>query len=78
VRDDQCIALLTKGKIVDDCLECPLYGGRFALDGGTVRAGPPRHGVPAYDVVVRNGLVYVPRRPRRRNRPSHRAWGAHR
>jgi nitrite reductase/ring-hydroxylating ferredoxin subunit len=69
-------ALLSRGEIVGDCLQCPLHGGRFALDGGTVRAGPARHGVPVYDVVVRDGSVYVSRRPRRRNRPAHRAWGA--
>jgi nitrite reductase/ring-hydroxylating ferredoxin subunit len=69
-------ALLSRGTITDDCLQCPLHGGRFALDGGTVRAGPPHHGVPSYDVEVRDGSIYVSRRPRRRNRPMHRAWGA--
>lgn len=69
-------ALLSRGTIVGDCLQCPLHGGRFALDGGTVRAGPARHGVPTYDVVVRDGSVYVSRRPRRWNRPAHRPWGA--
>ncbi|MDN3351431.1 Rieske 2Fe-2S domain-containing protein [Actinomadura sp. DC4] len=65
-------ALLSKGKIVGDCLECPLHGGRFALGGGAVRSGPPRRGVPAYDVVVRDGMIYISRRPRRRNRPAQR------
>lgn len=69
-------ALLSRGKIVDDCLECPLHGGRFALDGGAVRAGPPARGVPAYDVVVRDGLVYVSWRPRRRHRPAFRPRGS--
>lgn len=68
-------ALLSRGTIVGDCLQCPLHGGRFALDGGTVRAGPAQRGVPAYDVQVRDGSVYVSRRPRRYNRPSHRPWG---
>jgi 3-phenylpropionate/trans-cinnamate dioxygenase ferredoxin subunit len=58
-------ALLAKGRIVGDCLECPLHGGRFALDGGAARSGPPRHGVPVYGVVVRDELIYVTRRPRR-------------
>ena len=71
-------ALLTKGTVVDDCLRCPLHGGRFALDGGAVRAGPANRGVPAYDVVVRDGSIYVSRLPSRRNRPSHRPWGARR
>jgi nitrite reductase/ring-hydroxylating ferredoxin subunit len=66
-------ALLARGTVVGDCLECPLHGGRFALDGGAVRSGPARHGVPAYDVVVRDGLVYVSRRPRGR-----RPWGSRR
>jgi nitrite reductase/ring-hydroxylating ferredoxin subunit len=68
-------ALLAKGAIVDDCLECPLHGGRFALDGGAVRGGPPRHGVPVHDVLVSDGLVYVSRRPRKIPR---RSWGARR
>ncbi|GLY74002.1 Rieske (2Fe-2S) protein [Actinoallomurus iriomotensis] len=68
-------ALLVKGAIVDDCLECPLHGGRFALDGGAVRGGPPRHGVPVHDVLVSDGLVYVSRRPRKIPR---RSWGARR
>jgi 3-phenylpropionate/trans-cinnamate dioxygenase ferredoxin component len=68
-------ALLSKGTIVGDCLRCPLHGGSFALGTGTVRAGPPARGVPAYDVVVRDGSVYISRRPRRSNRPSYRLWG---
>lgn len=61
-------ALLSKGKIVGDCVECPLHGARFALDDGRVRRGPARRGVPTYDVVVRNGRVYVSRSPRRHRR----------
>jgi 3-phenylpropionate/trans-cinnamate dioxygenase ferredoxin subunit len=68
-------ALLVRGKIADGCLECPLHGGRFALDSGAVRSGPAPHGVSAYDVVVRDGLVYVSRRPRRIPR---RSWGGRR
>jgi nitrite reductase/ring-hydroxylating ferredoxin subunit len=71
-------ALLSQGTIVGDCLECPLHGGRFALDAGTVRAGPAAHGVPAYDVVVRDGFVYVSPRPRRHNRPAYRPRGTRR
>jgi nitrite reductase/ring-hydroxylating ferredoxin subunit len=63
-------ALLSRGTVAGDCLECPLHGGRFALDGGAVRSGPPRHGVPVYEVVVRDGVVYVARRPR----GSRRSW----
>jgi nitrite reductase/ring-hydroxylating ferredoxin subunit len=69
-------ARLVRGKIVGDCIECPLHGARFALDGGAVRRGPARRGVPAYDVVVRDGRVYVSRHPRRHGR-SRRPWGAY-
>jgi nitrite reductase/ring-hydroxylating ferredoxin subunit len=67
-------AQLVKGRIVGDCIECPLHGARFALDGGSVRRGPAGHGLPAYDVVVRDGAVYVSRHPRRHGRPRH-PWG---
>jgi nitrite reductase/ring-hydroxylating ferredoxin subunit len=59
-------ARLMKGRLVDDCLECPLHGARFALDGGEVRRGPARRGLPVHDVEIRAGVVYVARRPRRR------------
>lgn len=62
-------ARLTQGTIVGDCIECPLHGALFALDGGAVRRGPAGRGLPAYDVIVRAGVVYVTRRPRRPNRP---------
>ncbi len=73
-------ARLTRGTIVGDCIECPLHGALFALDGGAVRRGPAGRGLPAYDVIVRDGQVYVSRRPRRHNRPvrSVRRRGIHR
>jgi len=58
-------ARLTKGRLVDDCLECPLHGARFGLAGGEVRLGPARRGLLTYEVQVRDGEVYVSRRPRR-------------
>ena len=58
-------ARLTKGRLVDECLECPLHGARFGLAGGEVRNGPARRGLLTYDVEVRDGQVYVSRRPRR-------------
>ncbi|HXA59176.1 MAG TPA: non-heme iron oxygenase ferredoxin subunit [Streptosporangiaceae bacterium] len=58
-------ARLAKGRLVDDCLECPLHGARFALDGGAVRRGPARRRLPSYEVQVRDGQVYVARYPRR-------------
>jgi nitrite reductase/ring-hydroxylating ferredoxin subunit len=59
-------ARLVKGRLVDECLECPLHGARFALAGGDVRRGPARRGLPVHDVEVRDGVVYVARRSRRR------------
>jgi 3-phenylpropionate/trans-cinnamate dioxygenase ferredoxin subunit len=61
-------ARLSTGKIVGDCVECPLHGARFAIEDGAVRRGPAAHGLPAYDVVIREGAVYVYRRPRRPGR----------
>jgi nitrite reductase/ring-hydroxylating ferredoxin subunit len=61
-------ARLSAGTIVGDCVECPLHGARFALGDGAVRRGPAGHGLPAYEVVVREGAVYVHRRPRRQGR----------
>jgi 3-phenylpropionate/trans-cinnamate dioxygenase ferredoxin subunit len=62
-------ARLIKGVIVDGCIECPLHGARFALKDGMPRRGPAGRGVPVHDVVVRDGAIYVARRPRRLNRP---------
>lgn len=78
-------ARLHLGKIVEDCVECPLHGARFAVDDGAVRRGPAGRGLPAYDVVVRDGVVYVSGEPRRR-RAGRTGWsgrhgrvrGAHR
>jgi len=61
-------ARLVKGKLVDDCLECPLHGARFGLAGGEVRRGPARRGLLTYDVEVRDGQVYVSAVARRRFR----------
>lgn len=58
-------ARLVKGRLVDGCLECPLHGALFGLAGGEVRRGPARRGLLTYDVVIRDGDVYVSRRPRR-------------
>jgi nitrite reductase/ring-hydroxylating ferredoxin subunit len=58
-------ALLTQGRIVGDCIECPLHGARFALDDGTVRRGPAGRALRAYEVVEADGRVHVTRRRRR-------------
>jgi nitrite reductase/ring-hydroxylating ferredoxin subunit len=58
-------ARLAKGRLVGDCLECPLHGARFALADGAVRRGPARRRLPTYRVLIKDGDVYVSRRPRR-------------
>jgi nitrite reductase/ring-hydroxylating ferredoxin subunit len=57
-------AHLVKGRLVGECVECPLHGARFALKRGTVRRGPARRRLRAYDVRVRDGVIYVSRVPR--------------
>ncbi|MQA94718.1 MAG: Rieske 2Fe-2S domain-containing protein [Streptosporangiales bacterium] len=59
-------ARLEKGRIVGDCVECPVHGALFALAGGRRRRGPARRGIPSFDVQVRDGIVYVSPQPRRR------------
>ena len=60
-------AKLARGRIVDDCLECPLHKATFALATGEVRTGPAQRNLLTYDVRVRDGQVYVSRTP---NRPT--------
>jgi nitrite reductase/ring-hydroxylating ferredoxin subunit len=41
---------LSKGTIVDGCLQCPWHGSRFELATGHVRRGPSVYDQPRYDV----------------------------
>ncbi|GAB3670057.1 hypothetical protein GCM10027589_38480 [Actinocorallia lasiicapitis] len=61
-------ALLERGNLVEDCLECPLHGARFALADGRVRRGPSGSALTTYPVVLQEGKIYVSPRanPRRR------------
>jgi nitrite reductase/ring-hydroxylating ferredoxin subunit len=59
-------ALLVKGRLVGDCVECPLHGARFGLERGAVRRGPARHRLRTYEVEIRKGMIHVARRPRHR------------
>lgn len=63
-------AWLEKGRIVGDCVECPVHGALFALAGGRRKSGPARRGLPSYDVRVHDGVVYVATRPRPRTLAS--------
>ncbi|MFM9967385.1 MAG: Rieske 2Fe-2S domain-containing protein, partial [Burkholderiales bacterium] len=65
---DRCphrLAPLSRGQLIDDCIECPYHGLRFASDGrcsfnphhpGTI---PVKMKVPTFPVVERHGLVWI-------------------
>ncbi len=54
-------APLEEGKLVGNTVQCPWHASRFALEDGSVKAGPTTAPVPAYDVQVVNGQVQVRR-----------------
>ncbi|GAA3202836.1 Rieske (2Fe-2S) protein [Actinocorallia longicatena] len=56
-------ALLKKGSVVEDCLECPLHGARFALADGRIRRGPSSRRLATYPVIVTEGDIFVSTRP---------------
>jgi nitrite reductase/ring-hydroxylating ferredoxin subunit len=58
-------AQLSQGRLAGDRLECPRHGARFPLDQDAVPNGGTYLLLPAYDVKVSDGIVYVSRRPRR-------------
>jgi 3-phenylpropionate/trans-cinnamate dioxygenase ferredoxin subunit len=57
-------ANLSKGRLVGDCLECPLHGARFVLGHDAAVDRQPSLRLRSYDVKVRDGMIYVSRRPR--------------
>ncbi len=57
-------AELAEGDLEDGVLYCPLHGSGFELATGRVTALPATKPLPVYDVVVRDGTVYVSRQPR--------------
>lgn len=64
-------ANLSKGRLVGDCIECPLHGARFVLGGNAAVDGQPSLRLRGYDVKVRDGVIYVSRRPRHQ---VYRGW----
>jgi nitrite reductase/ring-hydroxylating ferredoxin subunit/uncharacterized membrane protein len=50
---------LSDGKIVGDCVECPLHGSRFRLGDGGVERGPSAYPQPVYEVRVADGRIAV-------------------
>jgi nitrite reductase/ring-hydroxylating ferredoxin subunit len=53
---------LHDGELADGCVTCPWHHSRFALDDGTVRAGPATRPQPTLEVRIESGRVQV-RRP---------------
>ena len=62
---DQCAhagGSLSRGVILDGCVECPLHGSRFELSTGRRRRGPTVYDQPSYVVRVASGGGYEVRR----------------
>lgn len=57
-------AELAEGDLEDGVIYCPLHGSGFELATGRVTSLPATRPLPVYDVVVRDGMVYVSRQPR--------------
>lgn len=54
---------LSEGRVVDDCLECPLHHTCFRLSDGEPVSGPGVFAQPRYPVRIENGMVLVETRP---------------
>lgn len=50
---------LSEGKIVDNTIQCPWHGSRFALESGNVVDGPAVHPQPCLENRVRDGQIEV-------------------
>ena len=59
-------AELAEGDLEDGVIYCPLHGSGFELTTGRVTSLPATKPLAVYDVVVRDGMVYVSRQPRGR------------
>ena len=70
VAPDRCThreAQLSRGRVVDGCIECPYHGWRFGLEGrcvmvpssGPDAAIPPKAHLPTVNVTERYGLVWL-------------------
>jgi 3-phenylpropionate/trans-cinnamate dioxygenase ferredoxin component len=60
--DDLCShdgGTLGDGDLEDHCLVCPRHGAKFDVRDGSVVAMPATTGIPAHEVKVENGVVYV-------------------
>jgi nitrite reductase/ring-hydroxylating ferredoxin subunit len=53
---------LSKGTVVDGCVQCPWHTSRFRLDNGRVSRGPALYDQPAYEIRTADGGGYEVRR----------------
>jgi nitrite reductase/ring-hydroxylating ferredoxin subunit/uncharacterized membrane protein len=50
---------LDEGELQADVVQCPWHGSRFRLRDGKALTGPATSSQPRYDVLVRNGTIYL-------------------
>ncbi|HLI94629.1 MAG TPA: Rieske 2Fe-2S domain-containing protein [Candidatus Baltobacteraceae bacterium] len=50
---------LAEGQIEDGCVVCPLHGSKFDIMTGRALTLPAVEAEPVYEVIVRDGAVYV-------------------
>ena len=62
VLDDMCThaeASLSEGEVYDCKIECPLHGAEFDIKTGQAVTPPATKDVKTYDVIEKDGWVYV-------------------
>lgn len=52
-------AILTEGRIEDDCISCPLHAARFNIRTGEVVSPPAYEPLQTYEVRVSGGAVFI-------------------
>ena len=60
--DDMCThaeASLSEGEVYDCKIECPLHGAEFDIKTGQAVTPPATKDVKTYDVIEKDGWVYV-------------------
>lgn len=62
VSDGRCThmgALLSKGIVIDDIIECPLHQGRFHIPSGRVAGGPVCEDLTTYRTKICDGVLFI-------------------